>query len=140
MRSPKIFAMVQQFRKGRGKAKVEERRGHAGTVVTTAEIARMTKKTTAGQMVEHGKLRMAARQAKDAGKGWDAGKSNWISWCAGKVWQGKGVVSPKSGKAKTYIMTGAHQRKARAARRSAPKVAKTVDEAGDTDWWARSEG
>ena len=46
-----IFAM-KQFRKGKEKGKGNGRKG-AGTVVkvvTTAEIARMTNKTTAGQM------------------------------------------------------------------------------------------
>ena len=33
-------------------------------VITTAESARATNRTTAGQMAEHGSIREAARQAK----------------------------------------------------------------------------
>ena len=63
-----IFAMVQQYRKGKGEGKCKGKKGdHAATVVkviTTAEIARMTNKTTAGQMAGHGRFRKEARQAK----------------------------------------------------------------------------
>ena len=56
------FAMVQQHMKGKGKgkARAKDRREHAGTavkVITTAETARMTNKTTAGQMAGHGRIR-----------------------------------------------------------------------------------
>ena len=63
-----IFAVVQQFRKDKGKkTRAKERRKHAGIVVkaiTTAETARMTNRTTAGQMAGRGRIRKAARQAK----------------------------------------------------------------------------
>ena len=50
-----------------GKVKKGVCKEYAGTVVkviTAAEIARMTNKTTAGQMVVHGRIRKAARQAR----------------------------------------------------------------------------
>ena len=37
-------------------------------VITTAEIARTTNKTAAGQMVVRGRIRQAARQAKMSAK------------------------------------------------------------------------
>ena len=49
--------MIQQFRKVKAKSRAKERRESAGTavkVITTAEIARTTHKTTDGQVVRHG--------------------------------------------------------------------------------------
>ena len=67
MRVPKIetLTMIQEFRGGKGKGKGKTK--HVGTlvrVITTAECARATKRTTAGQMAEHGSIREAARQAQ----------------------------------------------------------------------------
>ena len=74
----KIFAVVQQFSKGK-----KEACWICGESDHYSRDARMTNKTTVGQMVVHG---------KDAGKGWDIGKSNWNSWenSKGKDWQGSG--------------------------------------------------
>ena len=111
-----ILAMGQQFRKGKGKGKrSKERREHAGTVVkviTTAEIARTTNNTTAGQMVGHGRIRNAARQAKMQAKG---GMQARATGTAGetvkaKAKTGKGVVSPKNGKASSLTTSMCHFR------------------------------
>ena len=134
MRSPKIRYSPWSSSSGKVKAKAraKERREYAGTVVkviTTAEVAPMTNKTSAGQMVEAWKNQKGSRTDKDAGKGWDACKSNWNSWGdskgkGAKAKTGKGVVSPKNGKVRTDKMIGAHQRgKARAARVAAAKAA-----------------
>ena len=69
MRSLKMRCSLWSSSSGEvtAKARAQERREYAGTVVkviTTAEITRMTNKTTAGQMVGHGRIRKASRQAK----------------------------------------------------------------------------
>ena len=87
-------------------AKAKERRQHAGTavkVITAAEIARMTNKTTAGTDGGAWKIQKGSRAGKDAGKGWDASKSSWNRWenskGKGKDWQGSG--KSKNGNART---------------------------------------
>ena len=87
-------------------------------VITTAEIARTTNKTAAGQMVVRGRIRQAARQAKMSAK--DGMQARAIGTAGetvrAKAKTGKGAASPKNGKARTDRMIGAHQRgKARAA-------------------------
>ena len=65
MTSPKMRYSL--WSSSSGKVKARERRENAGNVVkaiTTAEIARMTKRTTAGQMEGRGRIRKTARQAK----------------------------------------------------------------------------
>ena len=82
------------------KAKAKERRQHAGPavkVITAAEIARMTNKTTAGQMVVHGRFRKAAGQAKTQAKDGTQARAVGTSGktVRAKAKTGKGVVSPR---------------------------------------------
>ena len=79
----------------------------------------MTNKTTAGQMVERGSIRNAARlakmQAKDGTQARAVGTTGGNSKGRGKDWNG-------NGKDRTDGMTGSRQRgKARAARKAAAK-------------------
>ena len=53
-----MFAMVQQFRKGRDKGKGKGKKGtcwNCGETITAAETARLTNRTTAGQMAGRGR-------------------------------------------------------------------------------------
>ena len=127
MRSPKTRYSPWSSSSGKvkSKARVKERREYAGTevkVITTADIARMTHKTTAGQVV------VGSKTSKDAGKGWDAGKSDWnILGNRAKAKTCKGAASPKIGKARADRMIGALQRgKARAARKAAAQATCTA--------------
>ena len=64
-----IFPKVQQFRRGEGKGKGKGSREHAGTVDESDHHSTdCPNKATAGQMVEHGEIRDAARQAKTQAK------------------------------------------------------------------------
>ena len=59
--------------KVKAEAKRKERREHAGNAdraITTTETPRMTKRTTAGRMAEHGRIRKAARLAKMQAQEW----------------------------------------------------------------------
>ena len=115
--------------KVKAKAKAKERKEYSGTVlkvITTAEIARMTNKTTAGQMVGLGRIRKAARQAKMQAKvGTQARAIGTVGETVrSKAKTGTEMVSPKNDKVKTERMIGAHQREgARAARYAAAKAA-----------------
>ena len=59
--------------KVKAEARAQERREHAGIAdraITTTETPRMTKRTTAGRMAEHGRIRKAARLAKMQAQEW----------------------------------------------------------------------
>ena len=95
----------------KAKARAKERREYAGTVVkviTTAETARTTNKTTDGQMVQHGRISKAARQAQmQATDGMEAraiGTVGETVRAQSKI--GKGVVSPENGMTRTDRMIG----------------------------------
>ena len=143
-----VFAMVQQYRKGKGKVQGKGKQvKHVGTVVkviTTAEIARKTNKTTAGQLAVHGRIRKAARQAKMQAK--DGTQARAIGTAGeavrAKAKTGTGMASPKNGKARTDRMMGARQHgKARAARKGSSKGSiHSVREASDIDGWTQSDG
>ena len=134
MRSPKMRYSPRSSSTGKVKAKArakEERREHAGTVVkviTTTEIARITNKTTLGQMVEHGRIRKAARQAKlQAKDGTQARAIGTVGEAVrAKAKTGKGVVRPKNGKARTGRMIGARQHGMVRTRKAAARAASTV--------------
>ena len=59
--------------KVKAEARAKERREHAGNAdraITTTETPRMTKRTTAGRMAEHARIRKAARLAKLQAQEW----------------------------------------------------------------------
>ena len=113
-----IFTIVQQYRKGQVKAK--ERRERAGFVVmaiTAVETARMTSRTTAGQMVEHGRIRKAGRQAHIQAKdGTQAGAIGTVEAAHGKSQEWQGQTN-------------------RLERVSVERQEQSVDEASDNDCW-----
>ena len=93
-----IFAIVQQFRKSKGEGKGKGKKGVCWDCGEcdhcSREIARMTNKTTAGQMVGHGRTRKAARQeqrqAKDGMQARAIGTAGRNRKGRGKDWQGSG--------------------------------------------------
>ena len=106
-------------------------------VFTAAEIARVTDKTSAGQMVGHGRIRKAASPAKMQGKDGTQARATGTAGEAvrAKAKTGTGVVSPKNGKARIDRMTEHTSTKG-----SSKDCTYSVDEAGDIDWWTQSDG
>ena len=109
-------------RSGKVKAKVRAKdREHAVIVVraiTTAETARMTNRTTAGETAEHLKNQQGRKADKDPGTGWDAGKSNYknLATARAKEKTGRGMASHNNDKVRADRTTGTrHRGKVRAA-------------------------
>ena len=127
-------------------SRAKERTESAGTavkVITTAETARTTNKTTDGQMVQHGRISKAARQAKMPAKdGMQARAIGTVGETVrAKAKTGKGVVSPKNGMTRTDRMIGTRMWKGKSSTKGSSKGSMySVDKVGDIDWWAQSDG
>ena len=80
--------------KVKARAKRREHAGIAVKAVTTTEIARVTNRTTAGQMTGHERIRKAARQAKMQAKS----IGTTCETARAKAEIGTGTAGPKRGK------------------------------------------
>ena len=126
--------------------KVKARREYAGIVVkviTTAEIARTSNKTTDGQMVGHGRIRKTARQAKMQAKDMMQARASGTvgETVRAQAKIGKGVVSPENGMTRTDRVIGTRMWKGKSCTKGSSKGSMySVDEVGDIDWWAQSDG
>ena len=107
-------------------------------LITTAEIARVTNRTTAGQMAGRWKNQKSCKAGKGAGRGWVADNNQMEQLVKqqgqrqrSQAWQGQNRLNDWSlpawkGKNSTKV--------------SSKGSTNSVDEASDSDWWARSDG
>ena len=83
------------------------------------------------------KNQKGSKAGKDAGKGWDAGKSNWNSWRntkgKGKDWQGSGKSQEWQGQNRQNVWSTPTWK----GKSSTKGSTYSVDDTGD--WWAQSD-
>ena len=109
------IAMVQPLNRGKGKGKVQkERKQHVGTAVhmnTTAETARMTSRTAAGQMVDNEESeRREGRQRRRQRMGHSQEQLEQLDGATGPQENtGSGTTSHESGRVSAGSTSGARQ-------------------------------
>ena len=148
-----ILAMVRQFRKGPGKGNRKRRAWlNCGERDHCSKVCPNDKQDNSCTDGGTWKNQKGSKAGKDAGKGWDAGRSNWNictnSKGKGKDWYGNGKSQEWQGQNRqndwtTPARKGYNNMKGKDA--SAIYIfififSYSVDEASDTDWWTQSDG
>ena len=131
-----IFAMVQQFGKGKVKGKGKGRM--KGVCWKCGDkIARLTNKTTAGQMMRHGRIREAARQAKMQAK--DGMQARAIG-TAGETVRARQRLAREWKVPRLEREWSTPASKGKSSTKGSSKGINSFDDAGDIEWWAQSDG